>query len=113
MSEQQEIKPPGWYDHPATPGAARYWDGARWTDQLAPTAMFQQRRPDPVPDGLLVAGYITMFVLPFVGLVIGIYALAKGESKAGGWILGVSILSGIVGAWYWIDMMTPTTVVGY
>ncbi|MDF1901577.1 DUF2510 domain-containing protein [Mycolicibacterium smegmatis] len=28
--------PPGWYNDPADPGAARYWDGHRWTDHRQP-----------------------------------------------------------------------------
>ncbi len=28
--------PPGWYNDPAGPGAARYWDGHRWTDHRQP-----------------------------------------------------------------------------
>ena len=34
--------------------------------------------PGRVPTGLLVAGWIFAFLLPIVGLIIGVIALAKG-----------------------------------
>lgn len=33
----------GWYPHASTPGAQRYWDGDKWTDQLAPLAPAPQK----------------------------------------------------------------------
>ena len=35
--------PAGWYPDPQDPRYVRYWNGAAWTDQLAP------RPPDPPP----------------------------------------------------------------
>ncbi len=29
---------PGWFPAPGNPGLLRYWDGARWTDNTAPSA---------------------------------------------------------------------------
>lgn len=33
---QAPAAPPGWYPDPDGSGRARYWDGGRWTDALAP-----------------------------------------------------------------------------
>lgn len=117
MSERQSAaagSAPGWYDDPKMAGTLRYWDGARWTDQVAPTpaSVPSPGSANAVPDGLLVAGYITMILVPIVGAVIGIIALAKGEAKAGGWILGVSIVSAIVGT-YLVLNAASTTTYGY
>ena len=31
---------PGWYPHPSMAHTVRYWDGAAWTDQIAPAPAF-------------------------------------------------------------------------
>lgn len=36
---------PGWYPDPSAPGQQRYWDGAQWTEQVAPEATAQQPPP--------------------------------------------------------------------
>jgi hypothetical protein len=51
--------------------------------------------PGRVPTGLLVAGWIFAFLLPVVGLVIGVIALAKGATYQAA---GIIVLSLIVGA---------------
>ena len=51
--------------------------------------------PGRVPTGLLVAGWIFAFLLPVVGLVIGVIALAKGATYQA---VGIIVLSLIVGA---------------
>lgn len=40
--------PPGWYDD--RHGSMRWWDGAQWTDQIAPPAPEGAPAPEPVPD---------------------------------------------------------------
>lgn len=51
--------------------------------------------PGRVPTGLLVAGWIFAFILPIVGLIIGIIVLAKGVTAPA---IGIIVLSAIVGA---------------
>ncbi len=51
--------------------------------------------PGRVPTGLLVAGWIFAFLLPIVGLVIGVIVLAKGVTIQA---VGIIVLSLIVGA---------------
>ena len=58
--------PPGWYPDPQPPlgfqPAQRWWDGAAWTEHLAPGApaaqlVVQPVRPPTTPDGALLAGW--------------------------------------------------------
>ncbi|MEZ0290974.1 MAG: hypothetical protein ACAH82_00455 [Solirubrobacteraceae bacterium] len=51
--------------------------------------------PGRVPTGLIVAGWIFAFLLPIVGLVIGVIALAKGVTIQA---VGIIVVSLIVGA---------------
>ena len=51
--------------------------------------------PGRVPTGLLVAGWIFAFLLPIVGLIIGVTALAKGVTIQA---VGIIVVSLIVGA---------------
>jgi hypothetical protein len=37
--------PAGWYADPDRPGSQRYWDGANWTDQIAPSAATERAKP--------------------------------------------------------------------
>lgn len=40
-----KAKPPaGWYPHPTMTGTQQYWDGQRWTDNIAPISS-----PEPTP----------------------------------------------------------------
>jgi hypothetical protein len=43
--------PPGWYPDPRNPGQIRYWDGAVWTEHLAP-----QPVQAPPPSSRIAAG---------------------------------------------------------
>ena len=51
--------------------------------------------PGRAPTGLLVAGWIFAFLLPIVGLIIGVIALAKGVTIQA---VGIIVVSLIVGA---------------
>jgi hypothetical protein len=47
--QPQPATPAGWYPHPtAEPVTLRWFDGADWTDQVAPLPMRQQLAPAPV-----------------------------------------------------------------
>ena len=52
--------------------------------------------PGRVPTGLLVAGWIFAFILPIVGLVIGVIVLAKGVRAQAVAIIVVSLIVGAV-----------------
>ena len=74
--------PPGWYPDPQAPGYQRYWDGAQWTQHVAPL----QGVPPQAPTGtssntvvMIIVGVIVGFV---VLLVISIAAVTLLGSNA-------------------------------
>lgn len=42
-----EKAPAGWYPHPSMPGTQRYWDGAKWTEHVAPLAPRAEKTSGP------------------------------------------------------------------
>jgi hypothetical protein len=105
--------PPGWYPHPSMAGTQQYWDGARWTNHIAPA--MPQWRPAQGPDAeaterLETWGWVGAFIFPIVGIVIGIVLLTRPGKNAGGWILGISA-GWILLAWIFFAMLAaqPTT----
>jgi hypothetical protein len=63
------VVPAGWYLDPAVPGTQRWWDGASWTEQVAPAAPVVP--PQTFGPRSLVWGIIAV-VLPFVILPAGV-----------------------------------------
>ncbi|WP_136029423.1 Ltp family lipoprotein [Microbacterium sp. PF5] len=100
MSEQTPA--PGWYPAPHANNEQRYWDGARWLEPPAATAVMEApqaqgselNRPNPRSVwGVvsLIAGIIAFFtgIVPILGIILGlgavaisVYALTKKQSKA-------------------------------
>jgi hypothetical protein len=106
------LPPAGWYPHPSMVATQRYWDGASWTDHIAPasapiqphaSAAAYRSQPEPDHDGLIVGGWVTAAVLPIVGFIIGIVLCAKGK---GGHGVGAMVLS-ILAFFFWAAMLTP------
>ncbi|MEP6461911.1 MAG: DUF2510 domain-containing protein [Frankiaceae bacterium] len=64
--------PAGWYDDGA--GQLRYWDGARWTDHVAPAAAPHEQRPaggaNPWPLVLIVLGVLGAGVVAVVAFLV-------------------------------------------
>lgn len=83
-------RPEGWYPDQHHPGLQRYWDGAEWTDIVAPA----ERRY----SGMLLAGIISALVLPIVGFVIGVVLASKEQIMAGLVCMGVALVATIVWA---------------
>lgn len=80
--------PAGWYPHPSMPGTQRYWDGAHWTDHIAPLAVPTPARQSD--NGAVVGATILAVILPIVGFIWGIVLVTKDEPK--GWLpIAVSV----------------------
>jgi hypothetical protein len=76
----------------------RYWDGAKWTDHIAPSAPMAHTPADS-GEGIVIAGWVMAFVLPIGGAIIGVMLAGDPRQRSVG--LGmtfVSILAGLV--WY-------------
>lgn len=81
-------------------GTQRYWDGSQWTEHAAPAPPSKQAADN---GGLVAAGILTAIFIPFVGFVLGIVLLAKGDNK---W--GLRILLGSVGFFLlWLQILQP------
>lgn len=82
MDEQQApaTTPPGWYPDPKLAGTQRYWDGQRWTDNVAPLVMAPPR-PASSDSNLETIGWLTAFLFPIVGVVVGIILATRSNSK--------------------------------
>lgn len=109
--------PAGWYPDPRRPGTQRYWDGRRWTDQIAPlppqaqppTPLFvpPQAPAEPRADGLVVPGYILAFLIPLVGLILGIVVASRHKGTGtnhGVWIIVVAVCSFI----FWTAVLSSS-----
>ncbi len=71
--------PPGWYPDPSEPGRQRYWDGASWTQHVAPVATLVSPNPAinaPTPqrtNGLAIASFVlSLLTLCGVGSLLGV-----------------------------------------
>jgi hypothetical protein len=92
--------PPGWYPDPNGLPTQRWWDGQRWTDQLAPLVAAGALRTPAAdyaygPTGAAAANHrkvqarhheayrqLTLFavLIPLVGFVLGILYLTKSRA---------------------------------
>jgi Protein of unknown function (DUF2510) len=82
--------PPGWYPDPSGAPHQRYWDGARWTDHIAPPPPpAQEIAPPPAPQrsgsnsGLFWGSLVTAILFPLIGFILGIVLMARGEYALG------------------------------
>lgn len=90
--------PPGWYPHPDMARTLRYWNGADWTGEVAPMpAGAQPQVGGEVSDTLQTIGWITAFVFPLAGFVIGCLCVAQGPKSEGWWMMVVSVIFAFVG----------------
>lgn len=62
MTVTEQQTPPGWY--PTPDGAQRYWDGTRWTENVAPSG------PAAAPPATAKRGGALKWVLLGIGLVL-------------------------------------------
>lgn len=89
MNERPNVAP-GWYPRADMPGTQGYWDGAKWSDQVAPLPV---AAPTGLPDspgvssGIETLGWICAILLPIVGFVIGIVMISKGQGRGAGMMI--------------------------
>jgi hypothetical protein len=83
------LPPAAWYADPDNPQGMRYWDGVRWTEHRTDYLAAPPKKP--VGEGMVAAGYLTSFLFPIVGVVIGVILMNR-DNRHGRWILGLSIL---------------------
>jgi hypothetical protein len=88
-SAETGLPPAAWYADPENPQGMRYWDGARWTEDR--TDYLAEPPKKPVSEGMVAAGYLTAFLLPIVGVVIGVVLMGR-DNRHGRWILAISVL---------------------
>ena len=75
--------PAGWYPHPSMADTRRYWDGTKWTDNIAPATTKK-----PASQALLskVAwGISLMFLIPVLALTF-LNSPSYGGEDCGTWI---------------------------
>ena len=73
--------PPGWYPDPEMAGTQRYWDGARWSDHVAPDSAGQHRPGASRADSNLETwGWLGAIFLTPVGFIIAIVMMSKGQA---------------------------------
>src|SRR5690242_19350464 len=96
-----QLPPAGWYEDPDGTGQQRYWDGSKWTDQLAPPPpqpeqqLVGGRLKDPRNDGHAAAGYVCAILLPIVGIIIAIVLYNRNDTR-GTPVLLTSVVIGFV-----------------
>ena len=84
-AQEREVQAPaGWY-WDSTSERRRYWDGERWTEFFAEdgtsSASATRVAPPSRSEGLVIAGWVTAFLAPIVGLAVGL-ALSSRDAEA-------------------------------
>ena len=93
MDEQPTLAPRGWYPDPGGTAAWRWWDGARWTDDLHPYGLSTRI----VPDAQLDAEALAARRLVRVGVPLVFLAIALGA------VLHVFEVSYLSASWHWFS----------
>ena len=91
----------GWYPDPGQASTLRYWDGTAWTAHVSPVSEPHATvRTDAAPPdnaAIIIVGYVAAFLMPIVGLIIGLTQLRRGG-------LGV-ILASFMAFVFWLALM--------
>ena len=81
---------PGWYPDPSAPGQQRYWDGAQWTEQVAPGAAPQQPPPTTAQP------YYSAARTPMTPEQARQWAMLAHLSALGGLLIGFSFIGPLI-----------------
>lgn len=88
MTDGASGKPPaGWYVHPDMENTRGYWDGEKWTGQVAP----MEEKPET--QSLELVGIVGGLLFPIVGLFVALVLF--GKPNKGGAALLVLLLSAV------------------
>ena len=93
--------PAGWYPHPTMTGTQAYWDGGTWTTHVAPLATAVVVEPQKASGGVVLIGVLCAFLIPFVGLLIGLSQINKRGSDG-----IVIVVFSIIGFALWYSALT-------
>jgi uncharacterized membrane protein YqaE (UPF0057 family) len=90
----------GWYPDPQMAGTQRYWDGAKWSDHVAPL----DTRDAAVGDrggapGLNWGHWLMAFLIPPLAVVMGISELGR-RPRLGAQLIAVGLVAGAAWAVY-------------
>ena len=97
MTEQQTT-PAGWYPHPSMTGTLGYWNGERWTENVAPMGggvVPAKAAPQDINGALLVLGYLLAVMFPIGGLIVAAAIWRQSETHAGS-MIAISFVSGFI-----------------
>lgn len=90
-SPETGLPPAAWYEDPENAEGMRYWDGRKWTENRTDYIAAPTKAKPKANEGMVMAGYLTSFLLPIAGVVIGVILVSR-ENRHGRWIIGLSIL---------------------
>ncbi len=73
--------PAGWYPDAQNPGSQRYWDGAQWTDQVAPIVQVPTAPPATAPTNTRSTGRgclrVIFFAVPAIIVLVVVIAIVS------------------------------------
>ena len=100
----------GWYPHPSMVATRRYWDGAAWTDHIAPDGPSASAGTKATPSSntnatLIGFGYVLAIIFPLAGFIIGCVLLTRRPGH-GVVLMLLSMASFLV----WYDYLTQPVV---
>ena len=96
------MSPAGWYPDPQLAATQRFWDGNRWTEQVAPLPPPGQAAEKEKLDVLA----IVLAVIPLIGVVAGLVLLMKHKPRNGGIMIAVGVTSSFASR-YWSGSSDP------
>ncbi len=89
----------GWYPNPEKPGTQRYWDGAAWTDHVAPVGP-AKKGPNVGVIVAIIAGGLVAFFAALAALAIPAYTQQQGKDAERAAKLDVSTLGREIATYY-------------
>lgn len=108
MSEHTPASPAGWYADPQNPGQQRYWDGAAWSDAVAPAPM---PAVAPATSTNAIVGFVlsilSWILCPIIPAIIALFLARSSDREiaASGGRVGGSTLNTATRVISWINIV--------